>query len=124
MTEVNSQLLSQVSVLENQLKKQTSGSYVDIQFEQNKHFNRNNNLDDDQLEDLFNEMKEEVMIKRKIKQEEMKERTLERMELDVGEGGLELEELGGLEDSDEELAPRKHYNDNFKTKLQNFRAQK
>lgn len=96
---------------------------MDIQFEQNKHFNRHNNLDDDQLEDLFNEMKEEVMIKRKIKIEEAKERQLERME--IAGDGLDLEELGGLEDSDdEEVAPQKHFNDNFKMKLQNLRAQK
>ena len=83
-------------------------------------------LTDDQLNDLFSEMKRENQEKR--------EQEMKRFKIEAGPAGalLEDEELGGLEDSDEEevekvdfLAPtEKLYNDHFKQELEAYRRHK
>jgi hypothetical protein len=57
-------------------------------------------LSDDQLADLFSMMKKETMAKREKENKEMQKFKFDAGD-DDGEDGL-LEELGGLEDSEEE----------------------
>ena len=125
--------LKQAQAIITQIENE-SYSKFDLDFEnKNKGGYRHEDelLTDDQLTDLFSEMKKETQAKRDQETKEMK-----KFKFDAGENdddGL-LEELGGLEDSEEELEkqeevaeenePVKYYNDEFKRELEQYRQMK
>jgi len=112
-------------------------SKMDLEFESKakggyKHVTET--LNDDELTDLFNEMKKDTMVKREKEMGSMQKFKFDAKDDDGDDDGL-LEELGGLEDSEEEEKKQEEnlavtdedphfFNDRVKQQLEAYRQMK